>query len=104
MPAGTEVLITAEVSDPDSKVDTVVATVTGGNVTLFDLYDNGTNEDAEAGDGTWSVQWSVPVTETVGRHTVKFHAYDANGDRLSLTKRDGKTAPMSFHATFEVVR
>lgn len=102
--AGKKVLITAHVNDAGRKIDTVVATLTGGKVSHFDLFDNGTRGDAQAGDGIWSVLWPVHPSETGGQHSVVFHAYDANGDRLSLAKRDGKTTPMTYRTTFVVVR
>jgi hypothetical protein len=74
---GGQILLTAMASDADG-------TVTGVSVNLLPLngpasqpmLDDGTGGDATAGDGTWSVQYTIPLTVGVGSKTLPVTAVD----------------------------
>ena len=98
--AGETVLITAKVGDPDHVVDTVAATVGGETV---DLYDNGTNGDVTALDGTWSRSVALPATIPSGDAVIVLTAYDVSGDAVHVTAPDGTKAPVTAKATVTVL-
>lgn len=87
--AGESVLITVRVVDPARVVDTVVAGI--GELRL-DLFDNGTEGDATAGDGVWSRQTTLPSTLAAGDMAVAISAYNANGEPVTLPSADGTQA------------
>jgi hypothetical protein len=92
---GETALVTVSISDPDHVVDTVGATLGSLRDNSFDLFDNGTLGDAAANDGIWSRAVEVPATLPVGNHAVRVQAYDANGDPVMVTKKDGGSLPLS---------
>jgi hypothetical protein len=98
--AGDSVLITAKVGDPDHVVDTVAATVGGETC---DLYDNGTNGDATALDGTWSRSVALPAGLPSGDAVIALTAYDVSGDAIQIAAPDGTKSPMTTNATVTVL-
>ena len=68
-----------------------------------DLYDNGTQGDAAANDGIWSVRLEVPPTATAGAHTLEVLAYDVHGDPIADPAAEGDTPqPLSASAQLDV--
>lgn len=101
--AGKSTLLSAEISDPDRRVDTVEASLKGHTQTWIDLYDNGTRGDVISGDGTWSVLLAVPESAAGGQYSIIFSAYDTNGDPVQLTTSSGKKVPMTLRSSLLVV-
>ncbi len=97
---GDAVLITAKVGDPDHLVDTVAATVGGLTV---DLYDNGTNGDAVALDGTWSRKVQLPAGLPAGEAKIAITAYDVSGDTIQVPAPNGTKNPMTTQAVVTVL-
>lgn len=82
---GLTVLLTVHVQDKQRAVDTVTATFAGANFAV-DLYDNGTNGDTAAADGTWSANVLVPDDLAGGEYQVEFAAYGTNGKALDTAR------------------
>jgi len=100
---GATVLLTVKVSDPDHRVDTVVATLGGSDGLGFDLYDNGTKGDAKAGDGIWSCAVPVPAHGSGGQYTVTVRAFDARGDLIRTPSPEGEEPmPLTTKTSFSV--
>jgi len=97
--AGSPVLITAKVVDPNRAIDTVAASV--GDVKV-DLFDNGAQGDVTAGDGVWSRLAPLPATIAAGEITVDVHAYNANGEAVQVPGPDGQPAPLTTQAKLTV--
>lgn len=98
---GKAAVLSVQVLDPDRKIDTIAAVV-GENIVTGDLYDNGMNGDAAAGDGRWSLLLSMPPDLADGTYTVTFHAYDAQGAPVLLPGPDGAPAPVQATAAITV--
>ena len=101
---GNEVLVTLEVSDPDRRVDTIVATLSGATDADYDLFDNGKRGDAVAHDGIWTLALPVPPSAGIGSYVLSFKAYDEFGDQVFLGGDGENRRPLSLRTTFEVVR
>ncbi len=94
---GDTVLLTAQISDPDDKVDTVGAVIskvaTEGERTSIlgaDMYDNGTHGDRKPGDGIWSCSVLLPKNVPTGDIWVEIALYDDNGYTLKKKNEKGK--------------
>lgn len=100
---GDTVLITAKVNDPAHVVDTVAATSVGD--LKLDLFDNGTEGDATAGDGVWSRKITLPPDAKelpAGETAVTVHAYNANGEAVQVVGADGQPAPLTAQAKLTI--
>ena len=97
---GGKITISAGVTDPDDKIDTVVATLHTQTSFNYDLYDNGEKGDTTPGDGIWSFQIDVPAGAALGEYRVSVLAYDRNGDPIN----GASGAPLTAETTFRVVR
>jgi len=102
--AGERVRVMVDVQDPHRQVDTVVGSFLDENQDLFfDLYDNGTHGDAQAGDGTWTFDLTLPKSSTPGAHTITILAYDRHGDPVRVEEGDGVPATLETRTSVEVV-
>ncbi len=101
---GNETLVTLEVSDPDRRVDTIVATLSGASDADYDLFDNGKRGDAVAHDGIWTLALPVPPSAGVGTYVLSFKAYDKLGDQVFLDGEGENRRPLTLRTTFEVTR
>lgn len=99
-PAGASVVITAQVVDEAHVIDTMSSTFGDGGP-VVDLYDNGTNGDATAGDGTWSGTLLLPADAAAGASTIRIEAFDSNGGAVTVSGAEG-TAPLAASADFTV--
>ena len=97
--AGEKALLTVRVSDPNRMVDTVTASVDGKEV---DLFDNGANGDATAGDGIWSGVLEVPQNMAPGDHVITMAAYGAYGYPVLAPGPDGKDQPLAVQTKLTV--
>ncbi len=98
---GGNVLLTVKVSDPDHVVDTVAATV-DGTPGSTELYDNGTQGDAAAGDGIWSATLTVAPQTAPGEHAVNVAAFNTGGNPVMKTTEGGPAAPLTAQVKITV--
>ncbi len=91
---GESVLVTVQVVDQNNAIDTVALTLKTTNLTA-DLYDNGTNGDAFAGDGIWSTKVYLPPELQEGLYVVELLAYDANGAPIMVLTEDRRVTTLS---------
>jgi hypothetical protein len=67
IPLGGRFLLTADASDPDGTLSSVTVDLTPiGGAAGTAMYDDGANGDVAAGDGTYSLETTVPLTATPG--------------------------------------
>jgi hypothetical protein len=85
---GDHVAITAEVEDPGRQVAKVEATVVEYPVMKLPLNDQGTGDDKQAGDGTWSGGFDIPGA-TEGVYHIEVALLDADGKVIEV---EGKPA------------
>ncbi len=95
-------LITVQVSDPDHKVDTLVATHGDPDTLGFDLYDNGTKGDVKAKDGVWSYALVVSAHGATERHSIVITAYDATGKPVMIEKAGARPIPLTATTSFTI--
>ena len=99
--AGTTVLVSVRVSDPDHQVDTIAATVVG-TPGVVDLYDNGTHGDVTAADGIWSAAVTLDSQVKPGDYLVSITAYNRNGLAVMVPGPDKQEIPLSGQAKMTV--
>lgn len=97
--AGEAVLVTAKIVDAGHAIDTVAATI---GETKVDLFDNGMEGDATAGDGIWSRKVTLSPALAAGEVAVAVNAYNANGEPVLITGADGQSAPLTAQAKVTV--
>ena len=97
--AGEAVLVTAKIVDAGHAIDTVAATI---GETKVDLFDNGMEGDATAGDGIWSRKVTLSPALAAGEVAVAINAYNANGEPVLITGADGQSAPLTAQAKVTV--
>jgi hypothetical protein len=96
---GLDVLFTVDASSPDGTVTSVTVDLTdvGGTVSDQQMYDDGTNGDATASDGTYSFNYTLSGTAPTGPAMVDIVAADSLGqsaaDMASVTIA-ANTAPV----------
>lgn len=102
--AGEKATVTVSLVDDLASVDTIAMQVAGSEEAV-DLADNGMNADAEAGDNTWSAEFTVPAGLAPGEHRVQIRAYDAKGGVVNVpgTAAGEKERPLVAATTFAVV-
>ncbi|HOE66336.1 MAG TPA: hypothetical protein PLO62_07400 [Candidatus Hydrogenedentes bacterium] len=101
---GESLKISTRIADPDRQVDTVGVTIPQLDGQTFDLYDNGSNGDAQAGDGIWSYAFTLPPTAAPGQYALNIVAYDKNGTPLLVKAADGRSRLLQAQAPFTVNR
>ena len=99
--AGTTVLVSVRLSDPDHQVDTVAATVVG-TPGVVDLYDNGTHGDVTAADGIWSAAVTLDAQVKPGDYLITITAYNRNGLAVMVPGPDKQEIPLSGQAKMTV--
>ncbi|GMW01892.1 MAG: hypothetical protein AMXMBFR84_30280 [Candidatus Hydrogenedentota bacterium] len=93
---GEEILVSISIVDTNKVVDTVAVKDSTAAEATFDLYDNGLEGDAVAGDGIWSRKTTVPAGAAAGEYTLGITAFGINGDPLATPDAvvaEGETAP-----------
>lgn len=99
--AGGSVLIQAALSDPWREVETIEATLKGGNFS-FDLFDKGERGDRVARDGIWSKLLNLPEPADARNYSVRIVAYDKNGDVVTVENEQGEAISLVTETSFEV--
>jgi len=76
------VLLTCSVEDPDGSIDIekVEADLSGLNIGLVELLDDGTGGDDTAGDGIFSISVGIADSISAGDHAIDVTVYDRNGN------------------------
>ena len=76
------VVLTADVFDPDGSLDIekVEADLSGLNIGLMELSDDGTGGDETAGDGMYSISLDIADSVNAGDHRIDVTVYDLNGN------------------------
>jgi len=100
---GDESLICVKVIDTQGVVAAVTATVREYPAISLDLNDSGEEGDKVAGDGVWSFAFDVPYEASSGEYNWDFEAFDADGDPVKVTTKEGGEEPLTAEASVEVV-
>ncbi len=100
---GDETNIGVRVIDTQGVVAAVTATVREYRAIILDLNDSGEEGDKVAGDGVWSFAFGVPYEASPGEYNWDFEAFDANGDPVKVTTKEGGEEPLIAEASVEVV-
>lgn len=96
---GEAILVTVGVDDPERRINTVAASL--GDLTI-DLFDNGANGDAVAGDGIWSNTITVPAGLGVGEKPLVVKAFNADGGPVVVKAPTGEDLPLTMENTVTV--
>jgi len=100
---GDESIICVRVIDTQGVVAAVTATVREYRAISLDLNDSGEEGDKVAGDGVWSIAFDVPYEASAGEYNWDFEAFDANGNPVKVTTKEGGEEPLTAEASIEVV-
>jgi len=100
---GDESIICVRVIDTQGVVAAVTATVREEPDIILDLNDSGEKGDEVAGDGVWSIAFDIPYEASEGEYNGDFEAFDANGDPVKVTTKEGGEEPLTAEASVEVV-
>lgn len=100
--AGETVLIAVPVVDTERRVDTLAVQIATPAPIGNDLFDNGGDGDAIAGDGVWSRTVALPADLPVGEYAIKVIGYDRDGAAINVGAQDDPEAVLQTHATLVV--
>jgi hypothetical protein len=96
-------LICVVVIDTEGVVAAVTATVREYPTMVLDLNDSGEEGDAIAGDGVWSFAIEVPGGAPAGVYNWDFAAYDANGNPVKVTTKEGAEESLTAETSVEIL-
>ncbi len=99
---GDESIICVRVIDTQGVVAAVTATVREYPAISLDLNDSGEEGDKVAGDGVWSIAFDIPYEAPPGEYNWDFEAFDADGDPVKITTKEGGEEPLIAEAAIEV--
>jgi hypothetical protein len=100
---GDDGLILVRVIDTQGVVAAVTATVREYPTMVLDLNDAGTEGDKVAGDGIWSFAVEVPGGAPAGVYNWDFAAYDANGNPVKVTTKEGAEKSLIAETAVEIL-
>jgi hypothetical protein len=95
-------VMSVEVKDRYGIVQRVEATVVGEPDIVFKLNDDGVAPDAQAADGIWTLDVTVPFTAPPGPFELEVRGYDANGELILVRSKQGDDMPLANTFTVEV--
>ncbi|MFO7973626.1 MAG: choice-of-anchor X domain-containing protein [Candidatus Hydrogenedentota bacterium] len=101
-PGDTAVITVTVERDRFNIVDKVSAVVREDPRMKFDLKDDGTPPDEEAGDGVWSLLVDVPFMAPPGDFTLELTGYDEDGNVIPVLGPEGGEMPLSTTCVFSV--
>ncbi|MHC4843214.1 MAG: choice-of-anchor X domain-containing protein [Planctomycetota bacterium] len=99
---GDESIISVKVIDTKGVVAAVTATVREYPEVVMDLNDNGQQGDTVAGDGVWSIAFNIPYEAPEGQYNWDFEAFDADGNPVKITTKEGSEKPLIAEALIEL--
>jgi hypothetical protein len=99
---GQPVTVTVAANDPDHAIDTVAVEFDTPAPLMRDLYDTGTEGDAQAGDGVWSRRIVLPPDLASGEYTGRIVGFDINGEPLTARTGDGEPRRVQTGVTLTV--
>ncbi len=99
---GDDSILSVRVIDPQDVVAEVTATVREYTAISLPLNDSGEEGDEVAGDGVWSLAFEVPYEASAGEYNWDFEAFDADGDPVKVTTKEGGEEPLTAEAAIEV--
>ena len=100
---GDESIICVRVIDTQGVVAAVTAKVREEPDIILDLNDSGEKGDEVAGDGVWSIAFDIPYEAPDGEYIGDFEGFDANGDPVKVTTKEGGEEPLTAEASVEVM-
>ena len=95
-------VMSVEIKDRYGIVQRVEATGVGEPDIVFKLNDDGVAPDAQAGDGIWTLNVTVPFTAPPGPFELDVRGYDANGELILVRSKQGDAMPLSNSFTVEI--
>ena len=101
-PGDTAIVTVTVTNDHFGIVDRVRAVVLEDPRMKFDLRDDGTAPDLEAGDGIWTMQVDVPDKAPAGDFVLQFTATTADGNPIPVRGAEGSEAPLSVTHAFSI--
>lgn len=96
---GDSFMVSVVVVDPSHSVETVECVVLEQG-SKFDLYDDATHGDAQAGDGIWSN--SFKAEGAPGTYTLEISPYDSSGAFVVNPANPDATQALRTRATFNI--
>ncbi|MHC4132322.1 MAG: choice-of-anchor X domain-containing protein [Planctomycetota bacterium] len=100
---GDESVISVKVIDTKGVVAAVTVTVREYPEVVMDLKDNGQQGDTVAGDGVWSIAFDIPYEAPEGEYNWDFEAFDADGNPVKITTKEGSEKLLTAEAPVELV-
>ncbi|MCD6288007.1 MAG: hypothetical protein J7M12_02720 [Candidatus Hydrogenedentes bacterium] len=100
---GNPVLVTATLNDPHGSVAKVIATVREVPEMAFELFDDGKEGDAVAGDGVWSCKLIVPPEAVPGTYHFDVTGYSASGAPITIRLSTGEVVPLTTTGSVTVI-
>jgi hypothetical protein len=100
---GDESVISVKVIDTKGVVAAVTATVREYPEVTLDLNDIGEQGDLVAGDGVWSIAFDIPYEAPEGEYNWDFEAFDADGNPVKITTKEGGEKSLIAEAPVELV-
>lgn len=89
---GDVAVLSVEVKDKYDLVEDVKCAILdqyGKSLFEFELVDDGTPPDVEAGDDVWTRMLESPFTAPAGQYTLRLTAYDAQGRPILVKTKEG---------------
>jgi len=93
-PGETEIL-TLKVTDNNGKIVKILGFSREFPGTVFELSDNGENEDKNAEDGIWSDRKTVPNDTRSGKYHLDFEAFDSDGNNIMIKTETGEEVKLT---------
>jgi len=100
---GDESVISVKVIDTKGVVTAVTATVREYPDVTLDLNDSGEQGDLVAADDVWSIAFDIPYEAPEGQYNWDFEAFDADGNPVKITTKEGSEKPLTSEAPIELV-
>lgn len=99
---GESVTVSVTANDPDHLIDTVAVEFDTPTPIMRDLFDNGAEGDAQAGDGVWSRAIVLPPDLPPGQYTGRIVGFDVNGEPLTAKTEGGEPKRVQTAVTLTV--
>jgi hypothetical protein len=99
---GDESVISVKVIDTKGVVTAVTATVREYPDVTLDLNDSGEQGDLVAADGVWSIAFDIPYEAPEGQYNWDFEAFDADGNSVKITTKEGSEKLLTAEALIEL--
>ena len=101
---GDSAVITVDLKDRNHVVRRVEGVVVEDPRITFRLNDAGTEPDAKAGDGVWSMAVDVPFQAPPGQYILELTALDADGRPVSVRDKNNIVNPLQAAVPIRILK